>query len=302
MASPSILIIIPYFGQWPKWINHFMLSCQYNLSINWLFFTDCGLPVVQPKNATFIEIDFQEYKNLISKKLNINFHTSLPYKLCDVRPAYGVIHEDYLDGYDFFGFGDIDVIYGDLRQFLPDTLLEKNQLISTHPDRVSGHFCLLKNNSAMRNAFRKIPHWKKLFENPKHLSIDESKFTKVFMPHRKHPLWLKKIYSLFSPYWRNNLFHEQYSTILSSIPWFNGADKHPQEWYWKAGHLTNSLDGEHEFMYLHFMNWQSGRWLDKKYGDTSAWELSGCSFQFNLNSTPDGFGITRKGIHDQLPE
>ena len=149
----------------------------------------------------------------------------------------------------------------------------------------------------MRNAFKRIPDWKKLFENPEHLSIDESRFTRVFMPHRKHPLWLKKVYSLFSPYWRNNLFHEQYSTILSPSPWINGTDKHPQEWHWKSGHLTNTLDGDHEFMYLHFMNWQSNKWLNKKYGDVSAWQLPGCSFQFNKNSIQDGFIISRQGIH-----
>ena len=246
----------------------------------------------------FIETSFSEYKDNISQTLNIDFSRAAPYKICDIRPAYGHLYKKYLEGYDFFGFGDIDVIYGNLRHFLTDDILARYQLIATHPNRISGHFSLFKNNDLMRNAYKKIPDWKVLFETPEHLSLDESKFTKVFIPHRKHPRWIKKIYALFSPYWRNNYFHEQYSTILSPIPWLDGSHIHPEEWYWKDGILSNNKDGKRDFMYLHFMNWKSSTWLHKEYGTTVAWSSEDTVFQFNSNSTKNGFVLNRQGIHD----
>ena len=35
------------------------------------------------------------------------------YKLTDFKPAYGEIFQDYIIQYDFWGFTDIDLIYGD---------------------------------------------------------------------------------------------------------------------------------------------------------------------------------------------
>ena len=84
MKHSSIKIIIPYFGQWPEWINLFMLSCQYNSDIDWLFFTDCDEPEIKTHNTSFIHIAFNDYKKLVSEKLNINFSQSDPYKLCDL--------------------------------------------------------------------------------------------------------------------------------------------------------------------------------------------------------------------------
>jgi len=45
------------------------------------------------------------------------------------------------------------------------------------------------------------------------------------------------------------------------VGWTHGD--HPQQWFWQNGMLTNSRDGEREFMYLHFMNWKSNTWLPK---------------------------------------
>ena len=297
MKHSTIKFIIPYFGHWPEWINLFMQSCQYNPDINWLFFTDCGEPEFKAPNTHFIHIEFKDYKALVSKKLNINFEQSDPYKLCDLKPAYGYIHQEHIDGYDFFGFGDLDVIYGQLRHFLTEDILQNHQLISTHDNRISGHFCLLKNNETMRNAFRRMPYWKKLLETPAHLGIDESKFTKVFIPHRKHPNWLKAVYGLFSPYWRNNYFHEQYSTILSPLQWIDGAVDHPQEWQWEQGRLTNTIDKNREFMYLHFMNWKSSQWLHKQYGSSAEWENMETLVHFDSEVEASHWSITKSGFN-----
>ena len=62
MTDKSIIIVIPYFGQWPDWIDLLMISCRWNPTVNWLFFTDCGVPSCAPDNVRFIEMSFGDYR------------------------------------------------------------------------------------------------------------------------------------------------------------------------------------------------------------------------------------------------
>ncbi|MFT5760870.1 MAG: hypothetical protein ACI9LM_005658 [Alteromonadaceae bacterium] len=297
MRQRSIAIIIPYFGQWPEWFNLYLESCSHNPSVNWYFITDCQIPENRPNNTIFISSTFEEYKQLVSKKLTISFNPESAYKLCDLKPAYGYIHEDLIREYDFWGFGDIDVIYGDIRHFYTNTLLNSHDTLSTHWDRVSGHFFLLKNTSLFREAFKKIKNWQQLLEDNEHHGIDESKFSKVFLRHKKYPAWLRNIYRLKDPYQRRAYFKEQYSTILSPHPWIDGKWEHPQEWVWKKGKLHNCRDGNREFLYLHFMNWKSNAWLHASRGNKAAWrDIENINHVPN-KSTQNGFKIQRSGFN-----
>lgn len=294
----KIVILIPYFGVWPEWFELYLLSCKWNKTVDWLFFTDCPEPSLKLPNVHYKNIEFVDYCKLVSSKLNIDFRPQNAYKLCDVKPFYGFIHEEDITSYDFFGFGDIDVVYGDLRKFLTPFVLKHN-LISTHYTRVSGHFCLLKNTEKMRNAFRRIMKWESLLENPEHLGIDESKFTKVFLRHRKHPLLLRKMAGLFDSYQRHNYWREQYSTILSPNRWLDGTLDHPEVWMWKDGRLTNQRDDRREFMYLHFMNWKASRWLPKKLRDKgvqAAWEGLEKLVYLDVSEAEVGFKVDRTGF------
>ncbi len=79
----------------------------------------------------------------MSDRLGISFCPDNPYKLCDLRPFYGYVHKDLLETYDFWGFGDLDLLWGDIKKFCADKILDRKDVFSTHADRVSGHFALI---------------------------------------------------------------------------------------------------------------------------------------------------------------
>ena len=62
-----------------------------------------------------------EFKALAERKLGTFVNLQAGYKLCDLKPMTGVLFEDWLKGYDYWAFGDCDVMYG--RQF--DAWIEK---------------------------------------------------------------------------------------------------------------------------------------------------------------------------------
>ena len=63
-------------------------------------------------------MNYEEYRKLISRKLGIKFEVLNAYKLCDFKPFNYQIHTEILSQYEFWGFGDIDLIFGDLRIIL----------------------------------------------------------------------------------------------------------------------------------------------------------------------------------------
>jgi hypothetical protein len=293
-SFPTILLIIPYFGKWPEWFLFYLETCRWNSTIDWLFFTDCQPPENAPANTKFHFIEFSDYKKLVSERLKINFDPPSPYKLCDIKPAYGYIHQDAIADYDFWGFGDIDVVYGDIRAFYPESILRRYNTLSTIADRVSGHFFLARNQERWINAFRHIPNWQNLMGNPEHLGIDEYWFSKVLREHRLLPMPLVNLLGLVAPLKRNHLFQEQYSTPMAEWPWRDRSYQYPEQFFWYRGKLTDE-SGE-ELMYLHFMNWKSSKYLHPRYGNIAAWEKLDRIIDSSLADLSEGWCIGTSGF------
>lgn len=253
---PSICIVIPYFGKWPFWIDYFLLSCRYNPTIDWVIYTDCASLPSCPPNVKMIEMSFEDYCQLVSKKLKIDFKPDNPYKLCDIKPALGDIHADILRSYDFWGFSDIDLVYGNLRVFYTPLRLSQKDVISNHDTRISGHLCLIKNLPDLNQAYRKVVNWKGKFEQQEHLAFDEKDFSKLFLRHKNSPKWVKSIASWIDPWLKRAEFIESYSTPNARIAWLDGQYIFPKTWQWSEGVLTNDLNEGKSFAYFHFLIWK----------------------------------------------
>jgi hypothetical protein len=281
-----IAFVIPYFGKWPVWMPFFLESCRRNPDIDWLFFSDCGIPENLPDNVRIRALSFPDYCDLLSQRLGIRFSPPNPYKLCDLKPTYGFIHADELQGYDFWAFGDIDVVYGRLREYFTAERLARYDLISCHARRVSGHLTMIRNTPHMRQLFQRIPNWQTRFCGP-HEALDEGAFSRIFMKRKNFP---KPLFRLFNwctnPYWRKSDFRESYNSPGTMLPWIDGSHNFPREWYWREGRLTNDLNGDREFPYLHFRiykrKWGEGpEELSRKYGEiakSGTWRISAEGF------------------------
>lgn len=289
---------MPYFGRWPEWMNLYIESCKWNPTIDWLFLTDCGEPENKCSNVNYVHLSIEEMEALIIQKLGIEIPlVDQSYKLCDIRPAYGILFEEHINGYDYFGYGDIDVIYGNIRKFYTNEVLKYN-FISTHTDRLAGHFSLLENIPKVKNAFRKIPNWQQLIKQTQiNKSFDECYFSNHVLWHGRYPFLKRKIAPLFGKPVYSILCVERYSTILSPHKsWLDGSRVYPSEWYWKEGRLTNDKDGDREFMYLHFMNWKSSKYILREKDEKAAWETLDKIVHLDDRKIKNGFKVNRYGF------
>ncbi len=278
----KICFVVPYFGQFPFWVDYFFASCKANPSIDFLLYTDNTEPPTLPSNVFYRYMDFEGYKRKVSATLGINFNPSQAYKLCDIKPAYGLIHRDDLKGYDFWGFCDLDLVFGSIRNFFTENLLARYDVISTHDRRVSGHCCLLRNNSKYVNAFKKVASWKKIFEDSQHHGFDEKDFSRLFVGYKNYPKTLKNtLQYIFLPYSRSAYFVEHYSTPGLRYNWLDGSRNFPTEWYWSDGRLTNNAATQ-EFLYFHFLEWKRGWGEMSKFFEvppSREWLISSVGFQ-----------------------
>jgi hypothetical protein len=254
--KPSIAILIPYFGDWPVWIDFFIESCRWNSDIDWILFNEHPPPENRARNVRHVTVSFDEYKDIASDALGLQLTGEDFYKLCDLKPALAYVHRDFVSDYDFVGFGDLDVIYGDIRAFYDDELLHEYDILSSHRDRISGHLCLMRNTEEMITAFQRIRGWKIALSRPEHVEFDEGAFFRMFKGRRA------KLLGRLGYHQPALLFREAYSTPAPSTH---------MRWFWERGNLTNEFYPEHPFMYLHFMSWHSNRWYaSQEYVDSDS--------------------------------
>lgn len=232
----KVAIIIPYFGKWPVWMDFYLYTCSMQKMVDFLYFTDCGIPKKTYPNTKFFETDYPLYCRRVSESLGINFNPGHgAYKLCGCKPFYGIIHKDELKGYDYWGFADIDVIYGDLSDMLNERNFSKYDFISAHSERVAGHMTVMRNIEKYNKACLKIPNWKEKLEMKEFQGLDEQpEYGRIINPcnkiigsayyHLFKYLFKKNRYRYYDfaewvlqPLHKNSLFKERYTTPVPHL-------------------------------------------------------------------------------------
>jgi hypothetical protein len=152
---PSVCLVACYMGPPPGWINHYLMSCAYNPSIDFLIVTDQNNFPEVPKNVRVKRMSISSFKELVQEKIGVKVGLSHPRKMCDFKPAYGHLFEEDLKGWDYWGYTDIDIIYGDIRRFLCVAMLQKYDVYTARKEFLVGHFSLFRNNAYMKTLYQK---------------------------------------------------------------------------------------------------------------------------------------------------
>jgi len=244
----KIKFIVCWFGEWPVWFPGFLLSCMYNKDIEWLFFTDCKIPANHPDNVMFKKCNMNYISTLASEKLNHPVKFERAYKLCDLRPAYGVVFEDYIRGYDFWGFCDLDVVFGDIKKFITDDILNNNEIITSRKHVIAGHFTLLKNTPKINTIYKNIKTFMWKLNRPKSHVLDEwwggDSRDESYLKQNAH------LYKISWDKWLLNFPDKYVDDYKQGNP---SLINNCGPWYWNKGKIFK--DNE-EIMYLHFKKWK----------------------------------------------
>lgn len=263
------MLILPYFGKFNNYFPLFLRSCGANPSIDFLVFTDDTTPYDYPPNVRVVPMTFNEFRMNAERKLGFEPCMPSPYKLCDFKPAYGLLFEKYLEGYDYWGHCDCDLLFGDMAKFL-------TPIFARGYDKVfaAGHLTLYRNTPENNRRFmeplngREIYH--EAFTTPKICVFDEDNPDPRKNPERYnvHTIFLENGASIFCEDLSMNVsmrFDNFRRSVYSPDDRsFHRPPSPPTRYYWDNGRIvgvswesaTASLKS-HEYLYMHFHS----RWL-----------------------------------------
>ena len=138
-----------------------------------------------PLNVRLMHASLGELRARFSDALGMKIVLNHGFKLCDYRPAFGVIFSSELKGFTFWGHTDLDMFYGNLTKFLPDERLDQYVRLFHR-----GHLSLFRNDEHGNNLFR-LPHptvdWKRAFSTDKACYFDETGGIEALMSFNNVP-------------------------------------------------------------------------------------------------------------------
>lgn len=149
MDHEKVAIIIPYFGTLPNYFDLWLESVRENEFINVFFFSNNNKPINCPSNIHWKRTSFCDVKKKIQSLFDFSIVLDTPYKLVDYKPTYGIVFEKYIENYEWWGWGDIDTIWGNLSLIINENTLKKYDKILD-----LGHLTLMKNNYKMKNLWK----------------------------------------------------------------------------------------------------------------------------------------------------
>lgn len=210
--------VVLQFGKPHEWTEQFFqqVAGLGAFGWHWMFFTPNKYENV-PENVDIIDMDVNKFNELVEEKTGVKPTIYITDKgipnihVTDFMVAYGLIFEDYLDSFDFWGMmGGPDIVFGRLDHFVPDYLLKSCDIFSDDVFTINGCFTLVGNTDYNNNLFRKIAGWQDAFEakdcpkctgtGPDHIlaGTDEYGLTEVMKNEPKLRYFYQEFYPMLS--------------------------------------------------------------------------------------------------------
>lgn len=169
----KIVFIVLYFGMFPNFFSLFLKSCEANDEYcDWIIFTDDHSNYEYPVNVRTVYISWDRMRSLIQDKFEFTISLEKPYKLCDFKVAFGYIFEDYITDYEYWGYCDVDLIWGSFKNFWNDDLLKNYKKVFN-----LGHCTIYHNDAENNRIFLKLldgkERYREVFTCPQNCSFDE---------------------------------------------------------------------------------------------------------------------------------
>jgi hypothetical protein len=169
VSTPSIRLVVPHFGPLPPYLSLTLRSMAGNPDVSWLLLTDQTVPD-PPPNVVVQPCRFGDLADRFRRHFDFPVSLEQPYKLCDFRPAFGEIFAAELAGYDFWGYCDLDLIFGRIRDHLPPAAFEADKVL------FHGNFQLYRNTPQAAGWYRhevgKVGH-RDALSRPEAMHFDE---------------------------------------------------------------------------------------------------------------------------------
>ena len=241
----KIVFLVPYYGKFPDYFQEWVYSASFlkEQNIDFFLITDIKIDFSLPENIKVINLRFEQLKEKIQNKFDFNITLPAPYNLCDYKPALGYVFEKEIEEYSFWGNCDIDQVWGNVRKFITDDILNNY-------DRINflGHFILYRNCQKINEAFKlsgAIYDYKKVYSSPVHFSFCEHSGMMKIIVENEISNYITNDYADLSPRYERTYISRVKNYKYQILFWHKGRVL--RKYIDETGKI-----GTDEFMYFHF--------------------------------------------------
>jgi hypothetical protein len=251
----NIALVECWFGRFPDWHNLYLLTCSHNPDVDWFIFHDQVPPKKYPKNVKFHYLKKEDLERQSSSLLGKKISIKNGYKVCDLRPTYGKLFEEFLKDYKFWGYGDSDIFFGQISNFIDEAILDKYDVITSCRCSVTGQFTIFRNSGILKSLYEIIPNYADAFNEDTLSAMDEIPLNQALIEYKKEPIRV---------YRRQIQIHD-----IGSEEWEDWAKRleikekgNLDDWFWEGGAVEWNngklihLATKKEAMFFHFMYWK----------------------------------------------
>lgn len=245
-----IAVIVTWFGQLPQYFPAWLKSAECNPTIDFYCFFD-HLFSTKAKNIYLIETTMEREVERIEKETREKIQIDNSYKFCDLRAFFGITYQKYIKNYDFWGYCDIDMVFGNLRHFLTDSVLNKYDRFYEW-----GYLSIFRNNDQMNHL----------------IEMDGGIYTKDEIFRGKAKCTPEEHYGLHRISKKNNIkwyteknfadFYIPYTSFILN----QKKNFEKQAFYWEDGKVYRAYIEDHVIKNeeLAFLHWQKRKPLVEK--------------------------------------
>jgi len=161
----KICLITCYSGKLPNYFPFFVDSCRRNPDTEFIVFNDQIESDRTEGNVSLRRFSLDSFSDRVAQKTGLQVRIEKGYKLADFKPRYGLIFEEEIRGFEFWGYCDIDLVFGRIKNFITPNIFSDYDVITTKEKWLSGHFTLFRNSDFFRRLFELSPNHRQMLED-----------------------------------------------------------------------------------------------------------------------------------------
>jgi len=251
-SKARVAFVVPYVGTWPHYAELFFESCRYNPSVDVIVVTPQPPSGSLPANVHVVRMTAAEIIRRLEGVVGLQLGRFRWHKLCDFKQFFGLAFTDLLKSYDFWGYCDTDMMFGDISCVTNPEYLAGIDAFSAHGKQFVGHFTLLRNREDINRLGFEIPGWKDLCLTEKAEHLDEERLHNVFRSHPELRVDLPESLDreLEKPFCRHAITYTFYGKVADLTD-----EAYEVVTRWQDGKVFALRPGgrETEALYIHFM-------------------------------------------------
>ncbi len=176
------MVLIAHFGSLPEWFDIWLHTAKFNRGIDFHVFQEV-IEKSQDGNVFFHRMTLKDCNQLPLLRAE-GCEIKNPYKFCDFRPLIAELFPEIISPYEYWGWGDLDVIYGDILSVVEPSFDKHFDYVSTGWQGESGPLGFLRNSERVNRLWRLLPDVHSKLNDEKYVRIDERLFISLLKANK----------------------------------------------------------------------------------------------------------------------